>query len=357
VSLRTKLLLLVTVSIAGSVGAVAWLIEEQAHEAFRLVEQERTTALVNQFRREFDHEGEEITRGVEAIAGSDAMLRTVVDLSKGAEPANYVNEAAPYADVQRLDFLDVVSPDGTIISSSHWPARFGYKQRWFLDRATPLPQQAFLKHVETQQGSQLAMLCFRPLHTHGADYYLIGGRKLGAVVQSLTAPEGLQVSIYSAPEQGSGEFIGPAKENPFSVKIMPWIQKVLDQRSEVSTTIEWGPDLPQEEILHAIPLPGYSDRVPAVLLVGVDVLKAVKLFHFAQQNGTPLRQVPYVVALKGVLVERIASPSSNTQILRRLAYFHRCVGGSLYKILCCSCHSSVVRSHTTKIRRTTLKNW
>ena len=100
--LKTKLLLLVTLSITASVGTVAWLIEEQAHEAFRKVEQERTAALVNQFRREFEHEGDEITHGVETIAGSDALLRTVTELANGAEYSNYVNEAATDAVAQRL---------------------------------------------------------------------------------------------------------------------------------------------------------------------------------------------------------------------------------------------------------------
>jgi signal transduction histidine kinase len=306
-SLRTKLLLLVTVSIAGSVGAVAWLIEERAHEAFRQVETERTAALVNQFRLQFDHEGEEITRGVEAIAASDSMQRTLVDLANGADFANYVNEAAPHATIQRLDFLDIISPDGTIISSAHWPARFGYKQRWFLDRSTPLPQHAFLKHEETPpQGSVLAMLCFRPLHTHGATFYLIGGRKLGNVVQSLTAPEGLRVSIYSAPEQGPGEIIG-AKDNLSTAKIMPWIQKVLDQHTEVTTTIDWGPGLPQEEILHALPLPGYSDHVPAVLLVGNSLEQEMLL----EKN---IRNISLIIAVTGIFFGVIVSAIVTTRV-------------------------------------------
>src|SRR5476649_2345423 len=116
VSLKTKLLLLVTVSITASVGTVAWLIEERAHEAFRQVEQDRTATLVDQFRREFEHEGDEITRGVETIAGSDALLRTLTELANGAD-ANY--EAASDAAAQRLHFLDLIAPDGAIISSAH----------------------------------------------------------------------------------------------------------------------------------------------------------------------------------------------------------------------------------------------
>ena len=57
------------------------------------------------------------------------------------------------------------------------------------------------------------MLCFRTVPVHGLNYYLIGGRKLDAVLQSLSPPKGLRVAIFSVPEQGSGEMIGPGKEN------------------------------------------------------------------------------------------------------------------------------------------------
>ena len=77
-SLQTKLFLLVGLSIAASVGAVAWLIEERAHEAFRRIEEERTAGLVGQFRREFDHEGQEIARGMDTIANADSMLRSAI---------------------------------------------------------------------------------------------------------------------------------------------------------------------------------------------------------------------------------------------------------------------------------------
>ena len=299
-SLKTKLLLLVTLSITASVGAVAWLIEERAHEAFRQVEQERTSALVNQFRREFEHEGEEITRAVEAIAGSDEIQRTVTELANGAEYANYVNAAAANAASQQLDFLDLIAPDGAIISSAHWPARFGYKERWFLDLPSALPQQAFLKHIETPQGSVLAMICFRPVHVHGLSFYLIGGRKLDAVLQSLSAPEGLRVSIFSAPEQGSGELMGAAKESFSATKTTDLVQQVLEQRKEAATTVDLNPALGQEEIVHAIPLPGYTDRVPAVLLVANSLEQELRL----EQR---IRNISLITAGLGVFIGVVVS--------------------------------------------------
>jgi two-component system, NtrC family, nitrogen regulation sensor histidine kinase NtrY len=266
-SLNAKLLLLISLSITASVGMVAFLIEERAHEAFRRIEKERTETLVGQFRSEFNHEGVEITSSVEGIANSDAMQRTASELTNGADLAGFINEAAGYATTAHLDFLDLIAPDGTIISSAHWPARFGYKQRWFLDAGVPVPADAFLRHVEMPQGTALAMLCIRPVKTHGASYYLLGGRKLAAVLQALSPPAGLRFSIYSAPEKGQGELLGGAGNNIGLDKVMPLIQKAMDQRREQSSTVDWGAAM-DEEIIRAIPLPGYADRVPGVLLVG-----------------------------------------------------------------------------------------
>ena len=309
-SLKTKLLLLIAIGIAGSVGTVALLIEERTHQAFRQVEQERTASLVGQFRREFEHEGDEILHGVETIANSDSMLRTAMELTNGADVAAFVNEAQTYAQAQRLDFLDLIAPDGTIISSAHWPARFGYKQRWFLDRQSPYPQQAFLRHVETSQGSVLAMLCLRPVKTHGANYYLIGGRKLDSVVQTLSPPAGLRVSIYSAPEQAQGEILGPAKDNLPLNKVMPLVQKAMEQQ-EASMTIDWGPGLPQEEIVHAIALPGYSpDRVPAVLLVGNSLEEELTLEKRIRNISLMIAGlgVFFGVLVSGILTARMSRP-------------------------------------------------
>ena len=298
-SLRTKLLLLVSLSITASVGAVAWLIQARTHESFRLAEQDRTTALVAQFRREFDHEGEEITRDVDAVAAADSLVRTVLELSIGADQASYFDVAGGFAATQHLDFLDLLAPDGTIISSAHWPARFGYKQRWFLEQPTPVPQRPFLRHVDTADGSTLAMLCVRPIHSQNGSYYLVGGRKLDLVLQSLATPAGVRVSIYSAPEGRPGEMLG-ASPNFDSAKLMPLVKKVLDQRNDTSDTIDWGGGQPQQEIVHAIALPGFGDRIPAVLLVGNSLDQEISLEKH-------IGNISLIIALLGVLLGVIVS--------------------------------------------------
>lgn len=307
-SLKLKLLLLIALAIAASVGAVAWRIEERAHEAFREIEQERTNGLVNQFQREFTHEGQEITRAVDSIANSDSLLRAAIDLANGTDYASHLSDAAAYASAQRLDFLDLMSPDGTIISSAHWPARFGYKQRWFLEPNAPRPQQAFLRHVETPQGSVLALLCLRPVHTHGADFYLVGGLKLDAVLASLSPPEGLRVSIYSAPELGPPEILGATGEAGVD-KLMPLIQQARDRRAEAFTTVDWGPGAEDEEIVHAIPLAGYSDHIPAVLLVGNSLKREMELER-------RIRNVSLLIAGVGVAAGVIVSGIITTRLSR-----------------------------------------
>jgi len=331
VSLKTKLLLLVALSIAGSVGAVAWLIEERAHDSFREIEKERTAALVNQFRREFDHEGEEIARRIETIANSEAMLRLVME-DNGGDFSSHMSDAAGYASSQGLGFLEMIAPDGATISSAHWPARFGYKQRWFLDSPALRPQQPFLKHMETPQGSKLALLCLRPVHGHGADFYLIGGRTLDAVLDSLSPPEGLRVTIYSSPEQGEPEILGQLKDGVDLAKLTPLIQQVLtpqssatqgnEKRGEAWRIIDWGPGAVEEEIVHAIALPGYSDRVPAVLLVGNSLERETAL-------ETRIRNISLTIAGVGVALGVIVSGIITARLsrpIKRLASAAAAIG-------------------------------
>src|SRR5271170_2872468 len=65
---RRKLLGVFALTVFLSVAAVAWLVSEVTRRAFVHSEDERTAALVTQFRREFNRQGEDVARQVEAIA-------------------------------------------------------------------------------------------------------------------------------------------------------------------------------------------------------------------------------------------------------------------------------------------------
>ena len=309
-SLRTKLLLLVSIAIAASVGAVAWLIEARTRESFRQLDQERTSTLVEQFRREFDREAADITRGVESVAASEGALQMALDLSSGADASVYVHAAAPFAATHHLDFLDLLTPDGTIISSAHWRARFGYKQRWFLEQSSTLPEQTFLKQVETQQGNVLGILYIRALKVRGSSFYIIGGRRLDkALLQSLSTPAGMRIFIYSAPEQGDGEFLSSTSDVVDQSKLMPLIQQAVEQKKEISATVQWNKD--EQEVFHAMPLPAFAGRAAAVLLVGNSLQQQLALERH-------IDRIALLIAVCGMLLGVIVSAVVAARITRPL---------------------------------------
>ena len=151
-TLRNRLFALVSAAVAVAVVLVTWTVSSSARQSFATLDAQRTAALVAQFRREFANEGEQVAVRVERIAQSDELSRVAADLGRSRDYAPYVNEAAPLAAAQGLDFLDIVAADGTIVSSAEWPARFGYQHPWAArpPRAAG-PAGGFLQAIELPQ--------------------------------------------------------------------------------------------------------------------------------------------------------------------------------------------------------------
>src|SRR5579864_6000019 len=120
---RTKLLFISSFTVAGAVALVTGAVSVSTRRAFDRIDRERHDALLNQFRRELDARGEEIGRRIQQAAASTLVEQMI------AGNAAY-DSAQGVAEAESLDFLDVVRPDLTIISSAHWPARFGYRNDW-----------------------------------------------------------------------------------------------------------------------------------------------------------------------------------------------------------------------------------
>ena len=79
---RRKLLAVFALTVFLSVAAVALLVSAVTRRAFERSEDERTAALVTQFRREFNRQGEDVARRVEAIAASEDASRMAVKLNR-----------------------------------------------------------------------------------------------------------------------------------------------------------------------------------------------------------------------------------------------------------------------------------
>jgi two-component system, NtrC family, nitrogen regulation sensor histidine kinase NtrY len=149
VNLRQKLLLLFSLTVAAAVAAVAWTVLVRIRQVFEKRDQEETALFVSQFQREFQHRSSDVASAVDRIAGQERVRNMAFELVQSNDAAPYLNEAQTLAQDAQLDFLEIVGPDGNIVSSAQWPARFGYAEA----AATEAAQTPFLKREEVADGS------------------------------------------------------------------------------------------------------------------------------------------------------------------------------------------------------------
>ncbi|MGB2604647.1 MAG: hypothetical protein WBC78_13700, partial [Candidatus Sulfotelmatobacter sp.] len=152
---RRKLLTVFALTVFLSVAAVAFLVSVVTRRAFEQNEDERTAALVTQFHREFNRQGNLVARSVQTIASSEAVTRMAVALNRASPDAGpYFELARTVAENNQLDFLEFVESDGTIASSAQWPSKFGYQENAnTIDSFTVVADRgAFLKQEDLPDG-------------------------------------------------------------------------------------------------------------------------------------------------------------------------------------------------------------
>ena len=110
---------------------VAGVVSALVTKSFERQDAQRTATLVAQFHREFERRGVEVVRRIDAIANSDQIQRMAVNLGgPRLDTAQYYDQAQAWRGSSRSIFSQMVGPDGRIISSAEWPARFGYQESW-----------------------------------------------------------------------------------------------------------------------------------------------------------------------------------------------------------------------------------
>ena len=159
---RRKLLVVFTFTVVLSVAAVALLVSAMSRRAFARNEEEHSASLMAQFQREFDAQGKEIARRLDAIALYEPVTHMSVLLNHNAsESAGYFDLAKSTAESFELDFLEFVDSNGTIVSSAQWPAKFGYPETSFVNLASFAGQPAFLKQESLQDKNVLGLFAVR----------------------------------------------------------------------------------------------------------------------------------------------------------------------------------------------------
>jgi two-component system nitrogen regulation sensor histidine kinase NtrY len=287
VSFRTKLLAFFVTTIVAAVTLVAWGVSVYTRRAFEEFDRQRTDALVAQFRREYAQRGDEIAHRVQSIADSEATLRMAMDLNRPqADASQYYNDSRGIAQSQQLDFLDIVADDGTLISSSEWPARFGYKNVWVAEEPDWNSKGAFLRRVDTPDAVDLGMLAVRTIRVGEKRLFLIGGQRLDQnFLATLVLPEGMRTLLYRNLEQGfvPTELTDPHGPASQSELFSPMISDVQKSRRELQKTITSGSERDRSfnsETFNAIPLAGRDGDLLGVLLVGSSRLTLIQMENF-----------------------------------------------------------------------------
>lgn len=194
-SFRVRLSLAFAAVASCAVLVIAAITLWLAMRNFRQSDAQIADALLGQVQRDLERSGEELTRVSGEIAGSDAVQRITFD----ADLFTHVDDAAALARGRGLEFLELLRPDGTVISSAHWSARYGYKSSLPLGR-----DGAFVGHIETPRGDQLAMIAVR----RGASIVVATGSGIPQALAKLRLPNDVRLWIFE-PDSRTVSTIGP----------------------------------------------------------------------------------------------------------------------------------------------------
>jgi signal transduction histidine kinase len=271
-SFRAKLMAVFALTVMVSVALVAWIVSTTTRDAFERFDAERTAASVAQFQREFARRAEEVTQRVEGIAEAPDTLAMAVRLGRASpDYSAYVNEAGGLATAHQLDFLELTTADGTIVSSAQWPARFGYKETWVAGPVDWAKQNAFLKREELPDGEALAMMAVRVVRAGTKELFIIGGLRLDKTfLASLVLPAGTRALLYQGAGKGksTASFLVSTGDIPQPEKLAPLLALRANANGEKSDTITWTGDPRSAETFHVIPLEGRNKEILGMFLVG-----------------------------------------------------------------------------------------
>ena len=260
-SFRVKVMLAFTLTVAASVWMVAWLVSESLSRTFADRDRRRTALLVQQFKHEYERRGEELLQRVKAVAASQAVLSML-----NAQDQSYVTEAEQLASEQRLNFLELLSKEGTILSSAEWPARFLYKEEWLGERNWGA-LSPFLRIEELPDGHALGLYALRTVSNESGFLTVIGGFRLDEqFLRALAVPEGMQVTL----DRGN---------------------------------------LVKGSIVTEMPLRGVDDKVLATVFIGQSIKELADLQEF-------IRRTAWIVGGAGVLLGGLLSLWASERVTR-----------------------------------------
>ncbi len=291
-NLRQRLLITFALVVVIVVALVAYAVSLRTRSAFEQVDQERTGALVAEFRSEFQSQGQDVVRKLERIARTDDLQRLALESAQGGDMSLYLQQATAVAQEYGLDYLEILDANGNIISSAQWPARFGYRE----NLPAAIPSEAFLKKVELPDGFALGLMAVRPVRVGDATVYLEGGKRLDLrLLETLSLPPGMYAWLYRV----NGEAFNPrdvlGERTDATLGLASLVNMAVQSGGEHSAIVQLSPEKFDRATVQAIPLKDDSGAVAAVLLTGTSRRPLLEL----QKN---IRTTALAVAAVGILL-------------------------------------------------------
>jgi signal transduction histidine kinase len=313
------MLLMLALTVMGVVAAVGWTGSVRVGHVFEAMDQQQTEMLVGQFQHEFNQRASDTAAAVDRMAASDTLRRIAFELNNGGDSAPYLTVAVPLAEEYRLDYLELVAHDGSIISSLQWTARFGYKE----PAITAAGKPAFLKQEDLPDGtSQVGLFAVRPVTGSDPPLYVVGGRQLDAgFLRDFSVPAGTQIFIYknvSGPFDAhnfAGPSLGPDSGEHYQALVDDARSNARNAEGVVYPTSRSEDSMS----VTAIPLKGMEGDVLAVLVVANSRRSMVEV----QRH---IRDIAYGIAGLGIIFAVLASLWIAARISRPIEELARAAG-------------------------------
>jgi two-component system nitrogen regulation sensor histidine kinase NtrY len=291
------MLLMLALTVFGVVAAVGWTGSVRVRHVFEFLDRQQTDTLVGQFQHEFNQRGADTAEAVSRMAASDALRRMAFDLANGGDSAPYLTVAVPLAQEYRLDYLEIVGHDGSIISSLQWTARFGYKEPAIAAAGKP----AFLKQEDVPDGSsQIGLFAVRAVNGSDAPLFVVGGRQLDAgFLRDFPVPAGTQLLIYrnvSGPFDAHN-FAGATQGVDTAEHFRALVDDARTNGRNAEGVVYVTPRQEDSLSVTAIPLTGAGGDVLAVLVVANSRRSMVEV----QRH---IRDIAYGIAGLGIIFAR-----------------------------------------------------
>jgi len=271
---RTRLLVVSSLTLAGAVALVSGAVSLATRRTFERIAEERRNDLIRQFQREMESQFRDIEDKVQRAAASAEVMQIAVEANQ-PEPdfSAFLDEARAQADAQALDFLDILQPDLTIVSSASAPARFGYKSDWLISPSDAAATKPFLVRIPMDSGTAVAFAAGRPVSAGDKSIYVVGARKLdSAFLASLGAASTVRPLLWLA----SGEVIGTSGPVGNSQPLNRLLDTLRRTKRETAATVQWTADPASAELVVALPLVHRDDLLGA-LLIGTSLREQVLL--------------------------------------------------------------------------------